>query len=67
MTLRDKLEELSKENGRMDTLLNERGNRIQELEDALAEKIYPKESAIEDFESTVLKAIKVLVDRLRKE
>lgn len=62
--MKQEIEDLTKRVGYLEGKLTERDSAIGDLQDKLHEKVFPKEVAIEDFESAVMQATKKLVEAL---
>jgi archaellum component FlaC len=66
MTKQERIEQLERE---VSSLTASYKNLMEEnntLKDRLADKLWPAEQQIEEFEQTVLKATKTLIDQIRR-
>ena len=65
MKLRERVAELEAENARLNQEIDRCWQQVSDLKEKLADNVFPKEVAIEDFERDVLNATKNLLDSMR--
>lgn len=66
MTKQQQIDELTRRVKLLEETLEQRNAQLTALEDRLAEKLWPTELAVENFEHAILVASKNLLGNLRK-